>query len=137
MRYTFSYKFKKLGPEKTTLRPYAEVFLKVQGRLMPFDFLVDSGADRTVINRPLGWALGFEINSEEKPIRLGGVGGSTEGYLRSLTLWIGGVEIKTEVVWVQSDQVPLLLGQMDIFDRFDITFLRSERKVIFDLVPVS
>jgi hypothetical protein len=76
MRYTFSYKSKKLGPEKSTFRPYAEIRLNIHGRLTPFDFLVDSGADRTVINRPLGAALGFEVESNEKPIRLGGIGGN-------------------------------------------------------------
>ncbi|MBI2339679.1 MAG: retropepsin-like domain-containing protein [Deltaproteobacteria bacterium] len=134
MRYTFSYKSKKLGPEKSTLRPYAEVQLKIQGRRIPFDFLVDSGADRTVINRPLGCVLGYEVKPGEKPIKLGGIGGTTNGYLRGLRLWIGDTEIETEVIWVQSDTVPLLLGQMDIFDHFDITFSKVNQKVFFDLL---
>ena len=134
MRYTFSYKSKKLGPEKSTLRPYAEVRLQIEDRLIPFDFLVDSGADRTVINHPLGAALGFKVEPNEKSIRLGGIGGSTNGYLKNLRLWIGETEIKTEVIWVHSDHIPLLLGQMDVFDRFDVTFSRSTEKIVFDLL---
>lgn len=134
MRYVFSYKSRKLGPEKRTLRPYAEVYLEVQKRKIPFDFLVDSGADRTVINEPLGNALGFKVNPNEKPINLGGIGGVTPGYLRRLSLWIGDQQITTEVVWLQSDKVPLLLGQIDIFDRFQITFSRNQKQIIFELV---
>lgn len=133
MRYTFSYKSRKLGPEKRTLRPYAEVQLDIQGRRLSFDFLIDSGADRTVINRPLGNSLGFKINLEEKPIKLGGIGGTTDGYFRKLSFWIGDCEIKTEVIWVQSDTVPLLLGQIDVFDQFDITFSKSTQKIVFNL----
>lgn len=134
MRYTFSYKSKKLSPEKTTLRPYAEVQLEISGQRLFFDFLIDSGADRTVINRPLGTALGFEANSHDKGISLGGIGGSTNGYIRPLKLWIGDSEINTEVIWIQSNSVPLLLGQLDIFDKFDITFSKSKGKVFFDSV---
>ena len=133
MRYVFSYKAKKTGPEKRVSRPYAEVWLDVQGRKLSFDFLVDSGADRTVINQPLGLALGFEVLSGETPVSLGGVGGVASGYLRDLSLWIGEVQITTEIIWVQSDRVPLLLGQRDVFDRFDITFSKSEEKIVFDL----
>ncbi len=132
MRYTFSYKSKKLGPEKTTLRPYAEVQLEISGQRIFFDFLIDSGADRTVINRPLGIALGFEANSHDKGINLGGIGGRTNGFLRPLTLWIGDTKIKTEVIWIQSDSVPLLLGQLDIFDKFEITFSKAKGNIFFD-----
>lgn len=134
MRYIFSYKSKKLGPEKTTLRPYAEVKLNIRDRLMSFDFLVDSGADRTVINRPLGLALGFETSEEENSLKIGGVGGTTMGYLRNLDLWIGEVKISTELIWIQSDHVPLLLGQKDVFDTFDITFSKSTQQVIFEKI---
>lgn len=137
MRYVFSYKAKKSGPEIRTFRPYAEVWLKIRGRKIPFDFLVDSGADRTIINHPLGLALGFEISSGERPVLLGGVGGVTNGYLRNLVLWIGEVQISTEVIWVQSARVPLLLGQRDIFDRFDITFSKMEGTIVFNLKKIG
>lgn len=32
MGYIFSYKSKKFGPEMSTLRPYAEVYLEIKGR---------------------------------------------------------------------------------------------------------
>lgn len=134
MRYIFSYKTKKLEAQKTTLRPYAEVQLDVRGRLTPFDFLVDSGADRTVINYSLGRALGFNLQTEESSLKIGGVGGTTAGRLRMLDLWIGEVKILTEVIWIQSDHVPLLLGQKDVFDTFNITFSKSAQQVIFSLV---
>ena len=112
-------------------RPYAEVWLVVQGRRISFDFLVDSGADRTVINLSLGLALGFEALSGEIPVSLGGVGGVASGYLRDLCLWIGDEQITTEIIWIQSDRVPLLLGQRDVFDRFDITFSKRDGRIVF------
>lgn len=133
MRYIFSYKAKKSGSEKRVFRPYAEVWLDLHGRRISFDFLVDSGADRTVINRSLGLALGFEVSSGENPISLGGVGGVASGYLRNLNLWIGDVQVTTEIIWIQSDRVPLLLGQRDVFDRFNITFSKSDGEIIFHL----
>lgn len=131
MSIVFSYKTKKISGEKSTLRPYAEVFLTLQGQKVAFDFLVDSGADRTVVNHELGRVLGFRTQENERPIKLGGVGGFMDGYSRPLSLIIGDIEIATEVIWIHSDRVPLLLGQQDVFDRFDITFSKIEGKIIF------
>lgn len=126
------YKYKKREiPGSKNYRPYADVGLKVGNKIEIYQFLIDSGADTTVINYQLGELLGFSVKRNEKPIQIIGIGGLTNGYIRPLELGIAGKKINLNVCWIHSTRVPLLLGQ-DVFDHFKITFIKSENKIIFE-----
>jgi len=47
-------------------------------------------------------------------------------------LTIAGLTFPARIAWAQLEEVPLLLGRTDVFDRFEITFRQPERVVIFE-----
>ncbi|MBW8050560.1 MAG: hypothetical protein FVQ77_09515 [Cytophagales bacterium] len=125
------YKYKKgIIPGSKKYRPFADVGLNIENKIEIYQFLIDSGADRTIINYQLGALLGFSVKRNEKSIQIVGIGGFTHGYIRPIKLLISGRKINLKVTWIHSDKVPLLLGQ-DVFDYFKITFIKSKKKIIF------
>jgi len=44
---------------------------------------------------------------------------------------VGSVEFRARVAWSQVEEVPLLLGRMDVFRRFDITFKDKTGVAVF------
>jgi hypothetical protein len=51
--------------------------------------------------------------------------------VKEVELQIGGNSIHTRIGWALTDEVPLLLGRLDVFNEFDIEFSQSRRKTIF------
>jgi hypothetical protein len=113
------------------LRPRAIVRLFGPVESLLVRFLIDSGADTTVITWETGQVLGFTPSSDESPHSLGGISGSLPCYLRTLEMEIGGTRFPSTVMWALSDDRPNLLGREDVFDRFHIEFRQSERRTIF------
>jgi hypothetical protein len=40
-------------------------------------------------------------------------------------------EMEIRLAWCMNEDVPLILGRLDIFDKFDILFKGREKKTIF------
>lgn len=93
--------------------------------------LIDSGADITLIPKRAGDCLGFEIEKETiQEIR--GIGEGVVPYIiKTVQIEIGEYQINGRIGWVLIEEVPFLLGRVDIFDQFDIGFDHSTRKVSF------
>ena len=102
-------------------RPIAKVGLKDEnGDIFELSMLVDSGADITILSRRIGDIMGVDIeNGEEKIFR--GIVGEMIAYVHKIPLFINGNEIETRVAFVLSE-VPNLIGRLDIFKNFEITF---------------
>lgn len=118
----------------TVSRPVATVrlFGKVAVREV---FYVDSGADLTIFPRSVGELLGLELK-ESEIIDLYGVGeGTLSVVIKELDIEIGGIRFTARVGWALTEKIPLLLGRLDVFDRFTITF--DQRKQIVDFRPES
>lgn len=47
---------------------------------------------------------------------------------------IGNVEFEPRVAWALIEDTPPLLGRLDIFEKFKITFMEKEGKIIFEEV---
>lgn len=95
-------------------------------------FLVDSGADTVMLPTALGKSLGLAFNPSVKT-ELFGIG--KQAVLASpgeVTFKINGIEITARSYFVHSDDSVLLLGRLDIFERFSITFDRTMDVVVFD-----
>jgi len=45
---------------------------------------------------------------------------------------IGKKSFFAEIAWSQIENVPLLLGRTDVFDRFKILFNRKKKSIIFE-----
>lgn len=100
-------------------------------------FLVDSGADTTVITWETGQFLGLTPAPDESPHSLGGISGSLPCYLRTLEMEIGRIRFVCTVMWALSDDLPNLLGREEVFDLFHIEFRQSESRTIFRPLPKS
>lgn len=94
-------------------------------------FLLDSGADTTMLSTVLAETLGIPYN-KAKPTKLFGIGDkSVNAYPGTIILKIGNQELNVRAYFSGEDESDFLLGRLDIFDRFDISFLSSKQKIVF------
>ena len=130
------YKYRKeIGKIRETMyRPVATVeILGKDGLWYYVTAYIDSGADISLIPYSLGKSMGYEVDKSEI-IELEGVGG------KSIPIVVINTKIRfsenlvydAEIGWSLVDGVPILLGRHTIFDKFKITFLEKERKIIFE-----
>lgn len=114
------------------LRPVAKVCLRT-ARLtwLPHYMFVDSGADYTLLPKTLGEVLGLRKEINDTLHRSKGVGGSIGVVMRRLQMKIGRHRFAVDVGWASTDDVPLLLGRADVFDRFDVRFSQREHVTEF------
>jgi hypothetical protein len=108
-------------------RPVAEVFfINADKEVRDFPY-IDSGADITLIPRSVGELLGFELVNEEIK-EMGGVGGSkVPTIIKTLKVRIGEFEFPIKIAWALVEDVPPLLGRVDVFDKFEVTFRQKEK----------
>lgn len=113
-------------------RPFAKVALIFDANKITEWFFIDSGADVSLVKRKLGELLGFRLKEEEEIRQLSGIGTSTIPYvLRTIKMRIGEKEFDARIAWSLIEDVPLVLGRLDVFDKFDILFKEREGKVVF------
>ena len=114
------------------LRPIARVKLANKNKETTLDMYVDSGADITLVPYSVGIALGYRLNPEEEIKRIGGIGGGKISIvLRKAKMRINNEELEIRLAWCMSEDVPLILGRMDIFNKFDILLKEREKKTAF------
>lgn len=131
MRVEFPFVEEKANIVPTIPRPLARVKLISESAEATVDAYVDSGADITLVPYSVGIALGFSLKPEDEIRRIGGVGGGKISIVvRRLKLRIGSRELNVRVAWCMSEDVPLILGRLDIFDEFDVLF-EGGKKTVF------
>ena len=63
-----------------------------------------------------------------------GIGeGSVSYILSKVRFKIGDVEISARVGWALIEEVPLILGRLDVFQKFSIEFREFENRIILKL----
>ncbi len=106
-------------------RPIAKVGLRdAGGELFELSMLVDSGADITVLSKRIGDIMGVDVEQGEAKV-FRGIVGEMIAYVHKIPLSINGKEIETRVAFAISE-VPNLLGRLDIFKNFEISFRKEE-----------
>jgi len=132
MRIEFPFVEEKANIVPTILRPLARVKLINESMETTADMYVDSGADITLIPYSVGIALGFSLKPQDEIRRIGGVGGGKISVVvRRVKMRIGSMGLNVRVAWCMSEDVPLILGRLDVFNKFDVLFKEREEKVIF------
>jgi len=94
---------------------------------------IDSGADFTIIPYRFGLMLGLRLEGPVEEVY--GIGGGIPIIIKRLELKIGDVIINARVGWSLREDVPFLLGRMDVFNEFNIEFREREERVIFKHPP--
>lgn len=132
MQIEFPFVKEKANIVPFVLRPIARVRITYESNEITQDMYVDSGADISLIPYSVGIALGFQLKAGEEIKRIGGVGGGKISVvIRKVKMSINAEEFEARVAWCLSEEVPLILGRLDVFDKFDILFKEREGKTVF------
>ncbi len=97
-------------------------------------FLIDSGADITVVSYNTGALLNWSQTSDDAVMFMRGITGQEPCILRQLTMRIGSTQLQARVAWAQSNLRVNVLGRLDVFDAFNIEFRQSEGRTVFRAV---
>lgn len=129
MRVEFPYRKEKSSTFGVIFRPIAKVTLEDE-----FDqwLYVDSGADITLIPLSVGELIGLRRIKRDRRQRIIGVGKSSVPIIvKPTSMRIGSTSFHARVAWSQVEDVPPLLGRIDVFHKFSVTFRERERLTIF------
>lgn len=116
------FQYKKYGPG--VLRPVIPVEISYKDHSVPYEVLVDSGADFCIFDAEIGELLGIDIESGE-PQTVGGITGAPEKYyVHVVTLKVGGWPYSLKVGFLRN--IARLgygvVGQKGFFDVFVVKF---------------
>jgi hypothetical protein len=112
--------------------PVIPVTLKSKtGKNFEATALLDTGAAINVLPYHVGLALDLNWDDhKEYPVQLGGAFRGVSGYYIKVLLQVGNLPVQEIAFgWMQSDDVPVLLGNINFFQRFDVCFSRSSNAI--------
>lgn len=112
--------------------PIIKIYLKSRFKIIETEAYVDSGASTSIFMPEVASLLGINYTKGKRCLTMVGDGDSIPMYIHKVPIRIGDVWIKTTVGF--SDRLGAsinLLGQKDIFDRFDVTFSKHKGRVSF------
>lgn len=128
----FKYRRQKSFSFGEILRPIADVTLEFDGNRIEVPMYIDSGADITLIPFTLGKALGFQEMADEIKQMKGISGGGVPYVVKTVKMFLESHSMKVRIAWSMIEDVPPLLGRMDIFPKFKILFNENEEEVTFE-----
>ena len=120
--------------DKLDSLPWLPLTLRHNNQVVSATGLVDSGAAVNVLPYQIGLQLGARWNAQKAVIRLAGNLGNIVAQPFFPMVEIGDYPpIRLAFAWCQSDDAPLILGQMNFFMEFDVCFYRSQLE--FEVKP--
>jgi hypothetical protein len=92
--------------------------------------LLDSGADILMIPYSVGETIGIEFDISTRG-EVQGIGEGTVPYiLGQVSIKIENFEIKARIGWALIEEVPFILGRLDIFKKLAVEFREFENKIL-------
>lgn len=109
--------------------PYIDLLIDSGVIAVRVKALIDSGAMVNVIPKQVGERL--NLNWEEgEDVTLGGNLGKAPARAFFLNCTVQGLEVtQLELNWSMLEDVPVILGQFDFFQNFDVCFSYSENEI--------
>jgi hypothetical protein len=121
-------------PGKTAMRPMLPIMLSYRGQSREAVALVDSGADISVLPYLLGIELGAVWTEQTPPLTLSGNLTNFEACGIVITAAVGEFPpVELAFAWTRAERIPLILGQVNFFQEFDVGFFRSQGA--FEIYP--
>jgi hypothetical protein len=109
-------------------RPIIPVTIRGPRRSVQVSMLLDSGADISLLPYAIGSAIGLEVDLDRRR-EIHGIGEGGVAYILSdVTLGIGDYETPARVGWSLIEEVPPILGRLDIFQQFSIEFIEFRER---------
>lgn len=128
---TFPYQYKQIELGRL-FNPVILLPVKTASGWQNLWFLVDSGADTVMLPVGLGRALGLKFDPSVKT-SLWGIGKqAVKASPGEVTFKINSRELTARSYFVHSTDSALLLGRLDVFEQFSVTFDRKKQAVIFN-----
>jgi len=116
------FRYKKYGPE--ILRPVIPIEIVYKNKSVPYEVLIDSGADFCIFDAQIGDILGIPIEEGQK-FEVAGITGEKEPiYFHNLVIEIGGWDYNIKVAFLRKIG-PYgygVVGQKGFFDNFIVKF---------------
>ena len=110
--------------------PVIPIHVLTRNGYLPYDFLVDTGADCSMIPASIAEAeLGVNLKRCPHDVFFGIEGGGIRVYRGWLSLKIGPYPLRVRCVYSTHERSPLVLGRMGLFRHFSLTF-DNRRKVL-------
>jgi hypothetical protein len=110
--------------------PKIPVALSFQGSAVSAEALLDSGATINVLPYDLGLQLGAVWEQQTLRLPLAGNLASVEARGVFVSVQVGNLDVvRLAFAWTASSQVPLILGQTNFFQEFDVCFIRSQQTI--------
>lgn len=112
-------------------KPTARVALRGTDKLWhTFLFLVDSGADITLLPYSVGLQIGLRRRPRERMDAVHGIAGAMAVLPRTIGMRIAGRTFEAPVVWAQRETA-LCLGRAGVFRHFRVTIDEKRRRTVF------
>ena len=92
------------------------------GKYQSFEFILDSGADCTVVPHYMATMTGNHLSPIPDAHMTGVAGISMPVYKGNLSLRIQQTEFNVRCLFTESDNTPFLIGRVDFFTTFKILF---------------
>ncbi len=96
-----------------------------------FDFLVDTGADCSVMPKCVARDINIDLSTLPKMHFCGIEGGNITAYLAKITVKITKNPVEITCALSSNEQSPFILGRKDIFSKFNILFDNKNKFVRF------
>jgi hypothetical protein len=107
--------------------PLLPLTLRHQQQSVPVSGLLDSGATVNVLPYAVGLQLGLVWSQQTVLVKLTGNLARYEARGVIVTAEVGTfAPVRLAFAWTVSDEVPVLLGQTNFFQAFDVCFFRSQ-----------
>ena len=116
--------------------PYLPFALVNQQNSVSVSGLLDSGAMVNVLPYQIGLQLGLVWAQQSVPLKLTGNLARIDARAVLLTAEVGKfASVRLAFAWTATDEAPLLLGQTNFFQEFEVCFFRAQS--LFELKPKS
>lgn len=136
MDVKFNFEYAGQGALGRVFRPVAKTSFKSlqEGKWVDVWMIVDSGADYTILPRHFSEKLRISLEKDCVKDITKGVGGEQTVYLykSKIQAKIGSFERKVPLAFLDSDEVPPLLGRLGFLETFDTQFLKTHQVIFKD-----
>ena len=127
MAEAMSFPYQPKSGEGNGMLPFCPVLLISSVSVLVADGLLDSGATVSVLPHSMGITLGFRWDQNLPSVPLGGNLARFEARLITMSVALPGFgPQQMSFAWSKSDNLPLILGQMNFFHLYDVTFHGSQ-----------
>lgn len=124
MKFTY----KKYGED--ALRPVIPIEIHHHNLIVPYEVLVDSGADISVFDASLADVIGIDVIKGIKKQIIGATGFPEDMYLHTILVKVGNLKFKIEVGFMNiSTNSYGIVGQKGFFDKFKVSFDLNKKEI--------